>query len=87
MSDSVRCWLVERTYDERNLVTLVYATQDGSQKHIKQQSIQLLKQSPPTAAKTISSDQLVPVDDETTRNRYAKEVDRMAANHSPDETI
>lgn len=89
MSDSTeRCWLVERTFDDRNLVTIVYATPDGSQYHQRERSAMSLQQgSAVTAAADIDVAELEAVSDEETRERYATEVERTANAYDPDEEI
>ncbi|GAB7019224.1 hypothetical protein [Halostagnicola bangensis] len=89
MSDSTeRCWLVERTFDDRNLVTIVYATPDGSRYHQRERSAMSLQQgSAVTAAADIDADELEAVPDEETRERYAGEVERTAEKYDPDEEI
>jgi hypothetical protein len=83
---TVRLWLVERTYDSRNLVTIVYATPDGERYHQKEQSAHLISGGV-TAAIEAEAASLAPVEDAETRERYADEVDRMRERHTPDETI
>jgi len=72
MSDStVQCWLVERTFDDRNLVTIVYATPDGSryqQRERSATSLQTGRRSP--RPRRSPDDELEPVADEATRERY-----------------
>mgnify|MGYP000209318065 CR=1 FL=1 len=87
MTDTVRCWLVERDYFDEDLITLVYATPDG-QRHVTQQlSSALLAKKPPTAAKDVDPDRLEPVSDPDDRERYATEAARMAGRHDPDERV
>lgn len=86
--DTVRCWLVERSFDQRNTVTLVYATPDGERYQQRQRSsVALSTGSPVTAATDISVDDLEAVPDEETRDRYAKEAKRTAEQYDPDEQI
>lgn len=89
MSDStVRCWLVERTVDQRNLVTLVYATRDGSRFQRRQRSATALQTgSPVTAAVEIPEDDLEPVPDAETREQYETEARRVADAYDPDAEI
>ncbi|WP_049922287.1 hypothetical protein [Halopiger djelfimassiliensis] len=89
MSDStVRCWLVEREFGDRDFVTLVYATPDGSRYQQRQRSSTALRTgSEVTAATRIPEDDLEPVADEATRNRYAAEVDRVTERYDPDDPI
>ena len=89
MSDStVQCWLVERSFDDRNLVTIVYATPDGSRYHQRERSSTSLQTGPTvTAADDIPESDLEPVADELTRDRYADEVERTASQYDPDDPI
>ena len=59
----VRCWLVERSYDDRGLVTVVYATPDGERHLRKELSSRMLSRNPVTAATDADADRLEPVDD------------------------
>ncbi|WP_225335546.1 hypothetical protein [Halomicrobium urmianum] len=81
-----RCWLVERDYWDKNLVTLVYATPDGEYQHTQQRSTQMLRQKPTTAAVDVAEDDLEPVPEED-RERYAAEAARIAERHDPDEEV
>lgn len=83
----VRCWLVERTYDDRGLVTLTYATLDGDRSIVKQRSEHLLDDRPTTAAIEVDPESLSPVHDQDERDRYATEAKRMADRHAPEDTI
>ena len=87
MSETIRCWLVERDYFDENLVTLVYATPEGDRQVTQQKSTALLSKQPPTAAMDVEVDRLEPVDDPETRNRYATEAERVAADYDPDDRI
>ena len=86
--ETVRVWLVERSYDDRNLITLVYATPDGRRARRKEQSATVLQQQGRriTAAVDVAPDALTAVDPED-RERYAAEVERMRARHGPDEEV
>lgn len=85
--DEIRLWMVERSYDSRNLVTLVYATPDGSRYLQKELSSTLLSRTEVTAAIDVTAESLEPVTDEELRERYAKEATRMVDTHSPDDVI
>ncbi|WP_255192290.1 hypothetical protein [Natronobeatus ordinarius] len=89
MSEStVRCWLVERSFDDRNLLTLVYATPDGCRFQRRERSAAALRNGPPvTAAVEIEADALESVTDEETRERYAAEAARTAERYAPDGPI
>ena len=83
--DTVRCWLVEREYTDKGLVTLVYAPTDGERALIEQKSAVRLGEV--TAAREIRPDQLVAVDEPDERDRYEAEASRMADRHDPDDAI
>ena len=85
----VRCWLVERTYTDRGLVDMTYATPDGARLHRRQVSTVVLRQrgTETTAAVEVDSAELEPVDDPDTRERYAAEVERMRDDYEPDDEV
>lgn len=88
MTDMVRCWLVEREHDQRNLVTVTYATQNGDRALRRQGSPETLqRRGGVTAAVEADPDDLESVEDDETRQRYATEVDRMRERHDPDDTV
>lgn len=80
----VRCWLVERTYDDRGLVRVVYATPDGERVARRELSARMLENTPVTAARDVDDDDLEPVTDPETRERYAREAERVRENNDPD---
>ena len=81
-------WLVEREYDDRNLISFVYATTDGTHQLRKELSATLLQQrnEPVTAAIEVDEDELAPVDPDQ-QERYATEAQSVAENNEPDEPI
>ncbi|WP_132058015.1 hypothetical protein [Halorussus amylolyticus] len=86
--DDAQLWLVERTYTDKGLVSLVYATPDGGRSLHRQRSMNALRQSDGvTAAIAADPDELQAVEDEETRTRYADEATRMAERHDPEETV
>ena len=91
MSDTapVRCWLVERTYTDRGLVDMTYATPNGSRLHRRQVSTVVMRQrgTETTAAVEVDPAELEPVDDAERRERYAAEVERMRDDHAPDDEV
>ncbi len=87
MTDGVRCWLVERSYDDRDIVTLVYATGDGARYNQRELSATALSRISVTAAREIPDDDLRAVEDPATRERYAAEAERMAESHDPDDPV
>ncbi|MFA9426987.1 hypothetical protein [Natronorubrum sp. A-ect3] len=89
--DSVRVWLVERTYsdDELNLIILVYATEDGRYYHRRERALTSFT-GPARATKAglcVSPDAVGTVADPDTRDRYATEARRMAEQHEPDDDV
>lgn len=85
--DARRCWLVERSYDDRGLVTVVYATPDGGHATRRQLSGAALRRTSVTAAEDVNPDKLEPVGDAETRERYRGEVERMRGRHDPDDAV
>ena len=83
-----RLWLVERSYDDRNLISFTYATVDGTQQLRKELSMTLLRQRnrPITAAIEVDDEELSAVD-ESDREQFATEAQKMAAEHDPDDEI
>ncbi|PGF14054.1 hypothetical protein CP556_23610 [Natrinema sp. CBA1119] len=86
-SDDVRVWLVERGYNNRDLIILTYATPDGARAFRREIAAQAIDMDTVTAARDVSPDDLATVEDADDRERYAEEATRMAAEHDPDETI
>ncbi|MFB6204920.1 MAG: hypothetical protein ABEJ05_00100 [Haloglomus sp.] len=84
--DEVRTWLVERSYDSRDLITLVYATPDGERALMRELSSSMLDRTPITAARDVDPGDLAPVD-ESDRERYRAEAERVRENNDPDEEI
>jgi hypothetical protein len=82
-----RVWLVERSVDDRDLVTLIYATPDGARVIRRQVSAAHLSKADVTAATTVKGDRLTPSEDPATRERYALEVDRIRAEHDPEDQV
>ena len=87
MPDEERVWLVERSYSDKGLVTIVYATTDGQRHLRKQLSSNMLARTDVTAAEDVAPDRLTPVDDPDERERYAAEATRMAEQHDPDDPV
>lgn len=88
--DSVRVWLVERTYsdDEQNLIILTYATTDGRQYFRKERALTSFDDvRETTAAVAAAPENLGRVIDEDERRQYAAEAQRMAEKHDPEDVI
>jgi len=88
--DTVRVWLVERTYsdDEQNLIILTYATPDGERYFRKERALtSYTDQRVTTAAVEADPANLGTVEEPDERERYAAEARRMAEAHDPDDPI
>lgn len=86
-TDDVRVWLVERGYNNRDLIVLKYATLEGDRVFRRELASQVIDSKTVTAAKDVSPDNLGSVDDPDVRERYAEEAARMADEHDPDDPI
>ncbi|WP_251341903.1 hypothetical protein [Haloplanus halophilus] len=85
---TTRTWLVERTYDDKGLISLVYATTDGEAvRRIERAPIAVERSGGVTAAVDVDASALTPVEEASLRERYATEARRMAEEHDPDETV
>jgi hypothetical protein len=83
-----RLWLVERTYDDKGLISLVYATTDGTAvRRIERAPIAVERSGGVTAAVDADPGALATVEDGDRRERYAAEAARMADRHDPAETV
>ena len=85
-TETVRVWLVERDYDDRGLVSLVYATPDGERALRRELSARMLQRNPTTAGREVPVGDLEPVPEED-RDRYRREAARVRENHDPDAEI
>lgn len=86
-SEDVRVWLVERGYNNRDLITLKYATPEGDRLFRRELAAQVVDADTVTAARDVSPDNLEAVDEAAVRERYADEVARVADEHDPDDTL
>jgi hypothetical protein len=90
VSDSVRVWLLERTFsdDEQNIVILVYATPDGERYLRKERALTSFTGPARTTTAAVEADpENLGVTPEGDRERYADEAVRMAAEHDPDDPV
>ncbi len=81
-----RVWLVDRTYNDKGMIELVYATPDGERYLHKQLSEQMLMTKTVTAGVDVDEDRLRPTDEENVE-RYGAEATRMADDHALDDEI
>jgi hypothetical protein len=90
-SETVQCWLVERTYsdDELNLIILTYAMPDGERYYRKERALTSFTgpARTTTAAVAVESSNLGDVSDPEERDRYATEAKRMREKHDPDDSV
>jgi hypothetical protein len=90
MDDSVRVWLVERTYsdDEQNLIILTYATPDGHYEFRKERALPSFSGASrgTSASLLVERDNLAEVGEDT-QQRYTDEVARMREKHEPTDEI
>ena len=81
MSDdeTTQLWLVERTYNDKGLISLVYATTDGDAvRRIERAPIAVERSGGVTAAVDADPVALAPVEEASLQERYAMEARRMA---------
>ncbi|PSQ42792.1 hypothetical protein BRD17_07770 [Halobacteriales archaeon SW_7_68_16] len=83
-TNTIRCWLVSRSVDDRDLVTLVYATPDGTR--MERTRTAATRLGLVTAAREVSPDDLEPVPG-ADRDRYRREAARVADSHDPDDGL
>lgn len=91
-TDSVRVWLVERSYsdDKPNLINVVYATTDGERSLRKERALtgfDAADAGETTAALDVDPDDLRTVEEETLQQQYMAEATRMADVHDPDDPM
>ncbi|WP_232688834.1 hypothetical protein [Halobacterium zhouii] len=86
-SDDTRVWLVERGYNNRDLIILKYATLDGERVFRRELAAQAVDVDTVTAARDVSTDNLEVVDDPDLQDRYASEATRMRDEHDPENTV
>lgn len=84
MTDTVRCWLVDRTYDDKGLIRLTYAPVDGRGQYVIERAA--ARGGDASAAVEIEESKLESISEDR-HERYVNEADRMAQRHDPDETI
>ncbi|ADJ13561.1 hypothetical protein [Halalkalicoccus jeotgali] len=84
MSDTVQCWLVERTYDDKGLIRLVYAPTNGSGQFVTERAAATGVDA--TAAMEVDPEKLDSIAEENAE-RYEGEAERMAGRHDPDESV
>jgi hypothetical protein len=85
---TTRLWLVERTYTDKGLISLVYATPDGTAvRRIERAPIAIERSGGVSAAVDADPSALASVEDADRRERYATEAGRMAERHDPDEAV
>ena len=90
-SDTEQVWMVERTFsaDSPHILVIVYATPDGERYLQQERAFNRFGGRAPevTAAIEAAPDELAPVEDGETRERYADEAARMMDRHDPDDAV
>ena len=86
-TEEVRVWLVERGYNNRDLIILKYATPDGEQLFRRELASQVIGVDTVTAAKDVPPADLQVVGDLDLQERYESEVTRVMNKHDPDDVI
>ncbi|KTG20115.1 hypothetical protein [Haloferax profundi] len=87
--DTAQLWLVERSYDDRDLIVLIYATTDGEYELRKELAAAVMHQRrmATTAAIEAPVANLESVSDDALRERYAAEATKMSETHDPDDEV
>jgi len=87
--ESVRVWLVERTYsdNEQNIIVLVYATPDGERYLRKERALTSFGDRRDTTAAVEADPDTLGVTDTEKREQYANEAERMAEMHEPNDVL
>jgi hypothetical protein len=88
--ETVRVWLVERTYsdDEQNLIISTYATPDGARYYRQERALTTFSgtdSGTPVAREVAASN--LGTSDPDDRERYAAEAARMAEEHEPNDRL
>lgn len=90
-TETVRVWLVERTFsdDEQNIVILRYATPDGGRILRKERALTSFTGDARETLAAVDAEKhnLNTVDDPESRDRYAAEVERIRESHAPDDPV
>jgi hypothetical protein len=87
MTATERVWLVDRTYSDKGMVSLVYATVEGDRYLRRQLSEGMLTRTDVTAGMDVDPERLEPVADDEERERFAAEATRIAERHDPDDAV
>jgi hypothetical protein len=86
-----RVWMVSRTFsaDSPHILVIVYATPDGERYLQKERAYNRFGGNAPEVTAAIEADpeELAPVDDDETRERYRNEAERMRERHDPDNAV
>ncbi|MFD1587389.1 hypothetical protein ACFR9U_10365 [Halorientalis brevis] len=90
-SETEQVWMVERTFsaDSPHILVIVYATPYGERYLQQERAFNRFGGRAPevTAAIEANPDELAPVEDAETRERYADEAARMMDRHDPDDAV
>lgn len=86
MTSTVRCWLVDRSFDDGRIITTTYATSTGEEIVTRQRAIAHSDAGVPVSIE-VSRSALSPVTDEAEQQRYLSEVKRVRGEYDADETV
>lgn len=86
MDDTERVWLVERSLDDGRVITLTYASMDGTRVLTRQQAVMSMSSGVPVSIE-VKQDELSAVDESEQQDRYRSEVARMQNRHSPGDRV
>lgn len=84
--ESVRLWLVDREYDDKGLVQMVYASPDGEFRQRFEWAAASLGRRDVTAAIDADPEDLDAVESDL-KERYREEVRRVRERHDPDDEL
>lgn len=86
MTNLDRVWLVERSLDDGRVITLTYASVDGTRVLTKQQAVMSMSSGVPVSIE-VEQDELSAVDKSEQQDRYRSEVARMQTQHAPGDKV
>ncbi len=86
MDDTERVWLVERSLDDGRIITLTYASADGTAMLTRQQAVRSMSSGVPVSIE-VDQEELSEVDEPEQQDMYRSEVARMQTQHTPGDRV
>lgn len=86
MDDTERVWLVERSLDDGRIITLTYASADGTAVLTRQQAVMSMSSGVPVSIE-VDQEELSEVDEPEQQDMYRSEVARMRNRHTPGDRV